>query len=214
MTLVNNNFHKILTERHSVRRFDKSIKIDREEMKEMLEETITAPSACNLQAWKFVVVDTEEGREKLHQYFMKFNFPQIDDSSAVVLFFGNTLAYKKYSQLWHSMYEEKKVTKEAMEAALNTFMPLYEKAPQQMLVADSMVDTSLAAMQFMLIAREHGYETNAMAGYDAGKAAEAMGLDPKQYVPVMAIAIGKHDPKAEAEITTTRYSLDELVDFK
>ena len=48
-------------------------------MKEMLEETITAPSACNLQAWKFVVVDTEEGREKLHQYFMKFNFPQIDD---------------------------------------------------------------------------------------------------------------------------------------
>ena len=214
MTLVNNDFHKILTERHSVRRFDKSIKIDREEMKEMLEETITAPSACNLQAWKFVVVDTEEGREKLHQYFMKFNFPQIDDSSAVVLFFGNTLAYKKYSQLWHSMYEEKKVTKEAMEAALNTFMPLYEKAPQQMLVADSMVDTSLAAMKFMIIAREHGYETNAMAGYDAGKAAEAMGLDPKQYVPVMAIAIGKHDPKAEAEITTTRYSLDELVDFK
>ena len=214
MTLVNNDFHKILTERHSVRRFDKSIKIDREEMKEMLEETITAPSACNLQAWKFVVVDTEEGREKLHQYFMKFNFPQIDDSSAVVLFFGNTLAYKKYSQLWHSMYEEKKVTKEAMEAALNTFMPLYEKAPQQMLIADSMVDTSLAAMQFMLIAREHGYETNAMAGYDAGKAAETMGLDPKQYVPVMAIAIGKHDPKAEAEITTTRYSLDKLVDFK
>ncbi|AEA32863.1 nitroreductase (plasmid) [Lactobacillus amylovorus GRL1118] len=214
MTLVNNDFHKILTERHSVRRFDKSIKIDREEMKEMLEETITAPSACNLQAWKFVVVDTEEGREKLHQYFMKFNFPQIDDSSAVVLFFGNTLAYKKYSQLWHSMYEEKKVTKEAMEAALNTFMPLYEKAPQQMLVADSMVDTSLAAMQFMLIAREHGYETNAMAGYDAGKAAKTMGLDPKQYVPVMAIAVGKHDPKAEAEITTTRYSLDELVDFK
>ena len=214
MTLVNNDFHKILTERHSVRRFDKSIKIDREEMKEMLEETITAPSACNLQAWKFVVVDTEEGREKLHQYFMKFNFPQIDDSSAVVLFFGNTLAYKKYSQLWHSMYEEKKVTKEAMDAALNTFMPLYEKAPQQMLVADSMVDTSLAAMQFMLIAREHGYETNAMAGYDAGKAAKTMGLDPKQYVPVMAIAIGKHDPKAEAEITTTRYSLDELVDFK
>lgn len=214
MTLVNNDFHKILTERHSVRRFDKSIKIDRKEMKEMLEETITAPSACNLQAWKFVVVDTEEGREKLHQYFMKFNFPQIDDSSAVVLFFGNTLAYKKYSQLWHSMYEEKKVTKEAMEAALNTFMPLHEKAPQQMLVADSMVDTSLAAMQFMLIAREHGYETNAMARYDAGKAAETMGLDPKQYVPVMAIAIGKHDPKAEAEITTTRYSLDELVDFK
>lgn len=214
MAIVNNDFHEILTGRHSVRRFDPSVKISRDEMKEMLEETITAPSARNLQAWKFVVVDTDEGREKLHQYFMKFNFPQVDKSSAVVLFFGNTLAYKKYSQLWHSMYEAKKVTKEAMEAALNTFMPLYEKADQQMLVADSMVDTSLAAMQFMLIAREHGYDTNAMAGYDATKAALTMGLDPKQYIPVMAIAIGKHDPNAEDEITTSRYPLSELVDFE
>lgn len=214
MAIVNNNFHEILTGRHSVRRFDPSVKISRDEMKEMLEETITAPSACNLQAWKFVVVDTDEGREKLHQYFMKFNFPQVDKSSAVVLFFGNTLAYKKYSQLWHNMYEAKKVTKEAMESALNTFMPLYEKADQQMLVADSMVDTSLAAMQFMLIAREHGYDTNAMAGYDATKAALTMGLDPKQYIPVMAIAIGKHDPNAEDEITTSRYPLSELVDFE
>ena len=214
METVNNDFREILTGRHSVRRFDPSVKISRDEMKEMLEETITAPSACNLQAWKFVVVDTAEGREKLHKYFMKFNFPQVDKSSAVVLFFGNTLAYKKYSQLWHSMYEAKKVTKEAMEAALNTFMPLYEKADQQMLVADSMVDTSLAAMQFMLIAREHGYDTNAMAGYDATKAALTMGLDPKQYIPVMAIAIGKHDPNAEDEITTSRYPLSELVDFE
>lgn len=214
MAIVNNDFHQILTERHSVRRFDPTVKISRAEIKEMLQETITAPSACNLQAWKFIVVDTDEGRKKLHQYFMKFNFPQIDNSSAVVLFFGNTLAFKKYSQLWHSMYKAKKVTKEAMEAALNTFMPLYEKAPKEMLVADSMVDSSLAAMQFMLVAREYGYETNAMAGYDAGKAAIVMGLDPKQYVPVMAIAIGKHDPKADAEITTTRYPLDDLVDFE
>ena len=214
MGIVDNDFHKILTERHSIRRFDPTIKISRNEMNEMLEETITAPSACNLQAWKFIVVDTDEGRKKLHQYFMNFNFPQIDNSSAVGLFFGNTLAYKKYSELWHSMYEAKKVTKEAMEAALNTFMPLYEKAPQEMLVADSMVDSSLAAMQFMLIAREHGYETNAMAGYDTKKAAVVMGLDPKQYVPVMVIAIGKHDPKAEPEITTTRYPVTDLVDYE
>lgn len=122
MGIVDNDFHKILTERHSVRRFDPTIKISRDEMNEMLEETITAPSACNLQAWKFVVVDTDEGKKKLHQYFMNFNFPQIDNSSAVVLFFGNTLAYKKYSELWHSMYEAKKVTKEAMEAALNAIV--------------------------------------------------------------------------------------------
>ena len=214
MAIVNNDFHEILTGRHSVRRFDSSVKISRDEMKEMLEKTITSPSACNLQAWKFIVVDTPEGREKLHKYFMKFNFPQVDDSSAVLLVFGNTLAHKKYSALWHRMYEDNKVTKEAMESALSTFMPLYEHASQEMLNADAMVDSALASMQFMLIAREHGYETNAMAGYDATKAAEIMGLDPKQYIPVMAIAIGKHDNNAEDEITTTRYSVDEVTDFE
>src|SRR5699024_11743055 len=111
------------------------------------------------------------------------------------------------------MYEAKKVTKEAMESALNTFMPLYEKADQQMLVADSMVDTSLAAMQFMLIAREHGYDTNAMAGYDASKAALTMGLDTKQYINVIAIEIGKHDPNAEEEINTSIHPIIEIVVF-
>lgn len=214
MAVLNNDFRDVMLNRHSVRRFDRNVKISREELNEILEETITAPSACNLQAWKFVVIDTPEGREKLKSVFMKFNYPQVEDSSAVVLFFGNTLAYKKYSQLWHKMYEDKKVTKEAMDAALNTFMPLYEKAGREMLVADSMVDTSMAAMQFMLAAKEHGYDTNAMAGYAADKLAATVEIDPEQFVPVMAIAIGKHDPKAEAEITTTRYPLSELVDYR
>ena len=56
----NNNFGDVLLNRHSVRHFDKDIKIPREELREMIKETITAPSACNLQAWQFVVVDTEE----------------------------------------------------------------------------------------------------------------------------------------------------------
>ena len=38
-----------------------------------------------------------------------------------------------------------------------------------------MVDSSLAAMQFMLAARAHDYDTNPIAGYDAKKAATAQG---------------------------------------
>ena len=47
----NNNFGDVLLNRHSVRHFDKTVKIPREELREMIKETITAPSACNLQAW-------------------------------------------------------------------------------------------------------------------------------------------------------------------
>lgn len=46
----NNDFESVMLGRHSVRKFDTSVKIPREELKEMVANAITAPSACNLQA--------------------------------------------------------------------------------------------------------------------------------------------------------------------
>lgn len=146
----NNNFRDVLLNRHSVRHFDKTVKIPREELREMIKETITAPSACNLQAWQFIVVDTDEGKKKLHEFYMPFNNPQIDTSSAIIQIFGNTLAFKKYRALWDHMYEEKRISKEELDKVYNTFLPLYEHADKTMLTADAMVDSSLAAMQLML----------------------------------------------------------------
>ena len=52
-----------------------------------------------------------------------------------------------------------------------------------------------------------------MAGYDAKKAASVMGLDPKQYVPVMGIAIGKPDKNVE-KLKSVRYPVDEVLKFE
>jgi nitroreductase len=68
----------------------------------------------------------------------------------------------------------------------------------------------MAAMQLLLIARAHGYDTNPIAGYAADKVATTFGLDPKRYVPVMAIAIGK---AASQPITTTRYDGSQVTEF-
>ena len=81
-----------------------------------------------------------------------------------------------------------------------------------MLLADSMVDSALVSMQIMLVAREHGYESNPMAGYDSSKAAAEFGLDPEQYVPVMAIAIGKPDA-SEVVPDTVRYDVKDVTEF-
>lgn len=209
----NNDFESVMLGRHSVRKFDTSVKIPREELKEMVANAITAPSACNLQAWHFIVVDTPEGKDKLRSFFMKFNLPRLETSSAIVMLFGDTLAFKKYRALWENIYEQKQISKEELDRILNTFLPLYENADKQLLTADAMVDSSLAAMQFMLAARAHGYDTNPIAGYDAKKAATALGLDPERYVPVMAIAVGKADSQS-TDIKSTRYSVDDVIEFQ
>ena len=71
----------------------------------------------------------------------------------------------------------------------------------------------LAARQLMLIARAHGYETNAMAGYDAKTAASVMGLDTEQYVPIMGIALGKPNKNVE-ELKSVRYPVAEGLKFE
>lgn len=65
MPIVSNDFSDIVYNRRSIRKFDTSVKIPREEMLEILDKTVTAPSSVNMQPWRFVVVDSEEGKDKL-----------------------------------------------------------------------------------------------------------------------------------------------------
>ena len=55
-TFVTNNFSEITFGRKSVRQYDETYKITKEEMLEMIQEATTAPSSVNLQPWRFVVV--------------------------------------------------------------------------------------------------------------------------------------------------------------
>ena len=61
MPVVSNDFSDIVYNRRSIRNFDPSVKIPREELLEILDKTVTAPSSVNMQPWRFVVVDSEEG---------------------------------------------------------------------------------------------------------------------------------------------------------
>ncbi|WEV71007.1 nitroreductase family protein [Lactobacillus sp. ESL0785] len=211
--VVNNDFKDVVFNRQSVRKFDPTVKITHEEFTKMIEETTSAPSACNLQAWHFVIVDTPEGKEKLKSYFMKFNLPQVETCSAMVLLFGDTEAYKSYRDLWTKAYHNGQIDKAKLDEVFNTFLPLYESANYETLVMDATVDTTLAAMQFMLIARSHGYETNPIGGYNTKKAAEIWGLDSKRFIPVMAIAIGKREAGAKPEVKSVRYPVEQVYQF-
>ncbi len=46
--IKNNDFKDVVFNRQSVRQFDPTVKIDREELQTIIDETISAPSACNL----------------------------------------------------------------------------------------------------------------------------------------------------------------------
>ncbi|MGV0167862.1 nitroreductase family protein [Furfurilactobacillus sp. WILCCON 0119] len=209
-SLVNNDLADVMFNRHSVRVFDPAVKIDRTELQTMIEEATTAPSACDLQSWHFVVIDTPEAKAKLREATLAFNYPQVDTSSAVIFVAGDTRSHEVYRKVWTKVYEDGKIDKAKLDQIFGTFLPMYENATPDFLRADATIDGAMVAMQLLLIARAHGYEANAWSGYDFKKIIPALGMDPERFIPVMAISLGK---AAEEPIKTDRYDATSQTEF-
>lgn len=54
-----------------------------------------------------------------------------------------------------------------------------------------LIDTSLAAMQLMLVVKEKGYDSHAIGIFDRKAVLEVLEIDSERYAPVMLLAIGK-----------------------
>ena len=192
MPIVSNDFSDIVDNRRSIRTFDTSVKIPREEMLEILDKTVTAPSSVNMQPWRFVVVDSEEGKDKLKP-FVSYNSVQNETSSAMVLIFADLKSQERAEEIYGKAVTQGKMPEEVKEKQLSSIVPMYENAPFEVMNEIVHIDSSLAAMQLMLVARSYGYDTNAIGGYKKDGLAKAFGLDEDRHVPILIIALGKAD---------------------
>lgn len=206
----NNDFKDVVFNRKSIKVFDENLKISKSEMLEMLNEAVKAPSSVNLQPWRFVVVESSEGKNKLRP-LIRFNQRQNDTSSAMILIFGDTKCYENAEKIFGTAVERGYMPQERKDEVMNTFIPFYERASKEKMRDIVNIDCSLMAMQLMFVARAHGYDTNAIGGFEDDLLAEAFGLDPERYIPVLIVAIGKSNYEP---YETVRLDAKELTWFK
>lgn len=189
-TYTTNDFQAILKGRRSIRQFDESVKISKEEMTNILQDTITAPSSVNMQPWRFIVAESSTAKEKLTP-LVRFNQNQNNTSSAMILIFGDLKNFDYSEQIYGTAVEQGLMPAEVKEQQLSVLTPLYKQIPADKMKETVLIDGSLAAMQLMLIARTYGYETSPIGGFERDQLATAFDLNPQRYVPVMIVAIGK-----------------------
>ncbi|KEZ50434.1 MULTISPECIES: nitroreductase family protein [Metabacillus] len=195
----------IMSERSSVRKYDPSVKISKEELKEILELTGKAPSAWNLQHWKFMVFHSDESKERLLP--IAYNQSQITESSAVVAILGDLEANKNTDKVYNPLVSAGFMKEEIKDTLAGQIHGAYQNPVFARDAAFS--NASLAAMQLMLTAKAKGYDTCAIGGFNASQLSETFKIE-NRYIPVMLITIGK---AAKPAHQSSRISIDELSTF-
>lgn len=185
-----NNFNDIVLERRSVKVYDSEVKISQEELTEILKEATRAPSAINMQPWRFLVIDSAEGKEKLAP-LASFNQTQVLTSSAVIAVFYDTNNIEYIDEILGKAVEHGYMQQDIMDMQLQQAKSYYANLSASDLRDMNLIDSGIVSMQLMLVARAHGYDTNPMAGYDKERIAEVFGLSKDRFQPVMLISIGK-----------------------
>jgi len=197
------NFFNVIRERRSVRSYDPSVNIPREELTEMLELATLAPSSSNMQPWRFLVIDSPELKEKLLP--IAFNQQQVVEASAVIAVLGDLESKKKAPEIYGQAVKAGLMPEETAKL----FVERIQSQPSAAFRQVALVDGGLISMQLMLIARAKGYDTVPMGGYDKDAFMKAFGIS-EQYVPIMLIAIGK---AAKPAHQTTRLPIENVAFF-
>lgn len=176
-----------MEERHSVRKYERDVKIPKEELEELLRAAATAPSSWNLQHWRFLVIDDPKKKEELLP--IGYNQQQIVDCSVVVAILGDLQANKEASAVYQPAVDNGFMTEQVKETLVGQINGAYEGEgtfPRD----EAFLNSSLAAMQLMLAVKAKGYDTCPMGGFNRQAFVEAFNV-PERFAPVMLLTIGK-----------------------
>jgi nitroreductase len=176
------NVKEAIISRRSVKHYDPEHMMTDVEMKEIMEHAILSPTAFNIQHWRFVNVIDKEKRQLIRE--ASWNQAQVTDASMLLVLCADLNAWEK---------EPHRYWRNAPEQVQNFMLPAiegYYTNHHQGQRDECFRSASMAAMNIMLMAKEMGYDTCPMDGFDFDKVAQLINL-PHDHIIIMMITIGK-----------------------
>jgi putative NAD(P)H nitroreductase len=188
--------------------FVEGIKIPQNELEEMFSYARLAPSAYNLQHTHYKVIADENLKEEIRKG--AYGQYKIHSASAVIVVLGDKHAYLQASEIYGGLKMLGAMSQEQFDQQIESINNAYigNDAFQR---DEAIRNASLSAMQFMLIAKDKGWDTCPMIGFDPEAIKATLNL-PDHLVPVMLITIGK-DNQRKIRPRGYRKPINEFVEF-
>ena len=198
---------KLMDERKSVRKYEPGVTIPREQIQHILEQATSAPSSSNLQPWRFLVIDDPEQKKELR--IAGFNQAQIETSSAIIAVLGDNEMYKNAKQINDLNVELGYMPRDIADMMIANSESAYSNFSEIERTNIAHLDAGLISMQVVLLAKDMGYDTVIMGGFDKAAFAKKYEL-PANEIPMILIAIGK--PAMPAR-NSSRLPFDQIIRF-
>lgn len=189
--------------RRSIRRF-KPEPIPRERLEEILALTHLAPSAWNLQPWRFVVVQDPEAKRALRE--AAYGQGALTSAPVVIVLYSNLQdALERVEETLHPDIPSAERPKRVAEVR----RAFAKKTPQER-EAWGAGQSYIALGYLMLLAQAYGYSSVPMLGFDPGKVKAILNLPAHVVIPAL-LPLGVAD---EEGWPPHRHALERTVQWK
>jgi nitroreductase len=168
--------------RRSVKHFDPAHRMTDEEIAQLIELAKLAPSSFNMQNYRFVLVRDPELRKQIRA--VAWDQTQVTDASLLVILCADLTAHLNNPQRYWAHAPQ-----EVQDILVPALTPFYDGKPT-LIRDEAMRSTGFAGMTLMLAARDMGYDSCPMIGFDAEAVAKLIKL-PGDHVLSFMLAIGK-----------------------
>lgn len=182
------NFVQLVKDRRSASNFLPEQPITKEDLDEMFELVKLSPSAFNLQHTNYVTVMDPGVKEQLRK--AAFGQYKLYSASVVVVVLGDKNAFQNAAKIYEGLQMLGIVNKQEYDYMVDDTVTFYESRGEDFQRDEAIRNASLSAMLFMLAAKEKGWDTCPMIGFDAKAVIEVLNISD-QFEVVLMITLGK-----------------------
>lgn len=181
-------FQTLIKERRSASNFVEGYEVTQEALMKIFEVVKYGPSAFNLQHTHYITVLDPSMKKALKE--AANNQHKVQTASAVIIVTGSKIAHEQAGTIYEGLHSLGILNKQEYDLMVSDTVNFYHAGGEVFKRDEAIRNGSLSAMLFMLAAKDQGFDTCPMIGFDQLKVRELLKIDDDQEV-VMMITLGK-----------------------
>ncbi|MCM3627752.1 nitroreductase family protein [Paenibacillus glycanilyticus] len=204
------DFVSVVTERRSANKFNTGVPIEDKELHEIFDLVKYAPSSFNLQHAHYIVVRDEAMKQQVYEAANKQY--KVQTASAVILVLGHMDAHQNVEEINEGLLNLGVINKQEYDFTVSAVHQFYEERGEAFKRDEAIRNANLSAMLFMLAAKEKGWDSSPMIGFDPEAIMKVLNV-PDRYVPALLIGIGQEDT-SKRRVRGYRKPVGEFVSYE